>query len=163
MVLGCNEANNADTSSSGRSPAVNHLVQQGVPALPDLQLATLEERPVSLDSYVGKPVVLNLWATWCPPCRREMPVFEKAQSEFSDVAFVLVNQGESVQQAQDFLESEGLNLTHILLDPSSETMQAMRTSGLPTTFFFDAGGQLVDFHLGEITMSDLEDKISRRF
>jgi len=90
-------------------------------------------------------------------------VLEQAQAAFPDVAFVLVNQGESAQQAQAFLESEGLALMDVLLDPSSETMQALRTGGLPTTFFFDAEGQLVDLHLGEITMADLKGKISNHF
>jgi hypothetical protein len=75
----------------------------------------------------------------------------------------LINQGESAQQAKAFLHSEGLNLKDVLLDPSSKAMQEMRTGGLPTTFFFDAQGRMVDLHLGEITMSDLKDKISRHF
>ncbi|AEC21260.1 redoxin domain-containing protein [Pusillimonas sp. T7-7] len=139
------------------------LLLRSAPPLPDLQLATLDEHPISLGQYAGRPIVLNLWASWCPPCRREMPVFEQAQTEFPDVAFVLVNQGESAQQAQAYLESEGLSLTDVLLDPASEAMRAMRSRGLPTTLFFDAEGRMVDSHLGEITMPSLKDKISRHF
>ena len=76
-----------------------------------LELATLEEQPISLLSYQGRPTVVNLWATWCPPCRREMPVFEQAQSEFPDVNIVMVNQGESAEQALAFLQSQGLTPT----------------------------------------------------
>ncbi len=139
------------------------LMQGSAPPLPDLQLATLDENLISLSEYAGRPIVLNLWASWCPPCRREMPVFEQAQTEFPDVAFVMVNQGESAQQAQAFLDSEGLNLTDVLLDPSSTAMQTMRSRGLPTTLFFDAQGRQVDSHLGEITMPSLKDKMLRRF
>lgn len=139
------------------------LVQGSAPPLPDLQLSTLDQGPISLSEYAGRPVVLNLWASWCPPCRREMPVFEQAQTEFSDAAFVMINQGESAEQAQAFLESENLTLTDVLLDPSSSAMQTMRSRGLPTTLFFDAQGRLVDSHLGEITMPSLKDKMSRRF
>lgn len=131
--------------------------------LPDLQLASLDERPISLQAYAGRPVVLNLWASWCPPCRREMPVFEQAQAQFPDVDFVLVNQGESAQQAKAFLESEGLKLTDVLLDPSSQAMRAVRSRGLPTTLFYDAQGRLVDTHLGEITLPSLKNKMSSRF
>lgn len=138
-------------------------MQGSAPPLPDLQLVTLDQSPISLSEYAGRPVVLNLWASWCPPCRREMPVFEQAQTEFSDAAFVMINQGESAEQAQAFLDSENLTLTDVLLDPSSSTMQAMRSRGLPTTLFFDAQGRLVDSHLGEITMPSLKDKMSRRF
>lgn len=133
------------------------------PNLPDIQLAALDEQPISLNTYQGRPVVVNLWASWCPPCRREMPVFERAQAEFANVAFVMVNQGESAQQAQDYLTSENLNLTDVLLDPSSRLMQTMGSRALPTTLFFDANGELVDSHLGEITMPSLKDKLSRRF
>lgn len=112
---------------------------------------------------MARPIVLNLWATWCPPCRREMPVFEKAQTEFPDIAFVLVNQGESAQQALAYLKTEGLDLTDVLLDPASEAMRSMNSRGLPTTLFFDAKGRLVDPHLGEITMPSPKDKVLRSF
>lgn len=163
LMVGCNQADNSEGSSASKVLGADKLAQQAAPSLPDLQLMTLEGRPAHLSSYVGVPVVLNLWATWCPPCRREMPVLEQAQTAFPDVSFVLVNQGESAQQAKTFLQSEGLNLTDVLLDPSSEAMREMRTGGLPTTFFFDAQGRMVDLHLGEITMADLKDKVSRHF
>ncbi len=139
------------------------LMLRSAPPLPDLQLATLDQRPVSLSSYSGRPVVVNLWASWCPPCRREMPAFEQAQAEFPDVAFVMINQGETLAQAQSFLETEGLQLNDVLLDPSSQAMQTLQSRGLPTTLFFDAEGRQVDSHMGEITMPSLKDKISRRF
>lgn len=133
------------------------------PPMPGVQLITLDERPASLHSYVGRPTVVNLWATWCPPCRREMPVFEQAQAEFPGIAIVMVNQGESAQQAQAFLEGEGLALTDVLLDPFSRTMQTMGTRALPTTLFFNEQGQLVDSHLGEITMASLRSRVARHF
>lgn len=133
------------------------------PPLPDLHLATLEEQPVSLLSYQGRPTVVNLWATWCPPCRREMPVFEQAQGEFSWVNIVMVNQGESAQQAQTFLKSQGLTLSDVLLDPFSRTMHAVGARALPTTLFFDAEGQLVDSHMGELTMASFKSNMSRHF
>lgn len=132
--------------------------------LPDVQLTTLDQRPLSLHTaYTGRPVVLNLWASWCPPCRREMPAFEQAQPLFPDIAFVLVNQGESAEQARQFLEAQQLSLTDVLLDPTSSTMQALGTRGLPTTLFFNAQGQLLDAHFGEITMASLRDKVMRHF
>lgn len=139
------------------------LLHRAAPPLPALELATLDARPVNLGSYTGQPVVLNLWATWCPPCRREMPVFERAQEQYPGVAFVLVNQGETAQQAQTFLEQEGLALENVLLDPTSRALQVMGSRGLPTTLFFDAQGLLVDSHLGEMTMASLRSTLSRRF
>lgn len=139
------------------------LLQRSAPPLPALALATLDEQPVVLNSYTGRPVVLNLWASWCPPCRREMPVFEQAQAQYPDIAFVMVNQGESAQQARAFLESQGLQLKDVLLDPASQTMQAVASRGLPTTLFFDEHGRLVDTHLGELSMASLKNTVLRRF
>lgn len=138
-------------------------LQRSAPPLPALALATLDDRPVVLNSYLGQPVVLNLWASWCPPCRREMPVFAQAQTQYPDIAFVMVNQGESAEQARAFLESQGLHLKHVLLDPGSRTLQAVASRGLPTTLFFDEHGRLVDTHLGELTMARLKNTVSRRF
>lgn len=131
--------------------------------MPDVQLTTLDEKPISLMSYEGGPTVINLWASWCPPCRREMPVFEQAQMEFPEATIVMVNQGESAQNAQAFLDSERLTLNNVLLDPFSRTMQAMGTQALPTTLFFDAQGTLVDSHAGEITTATFKDKMSHHF
>lgn len=138
-------------------------MQRSAPGLPQLQLTTLDGQPINLAAYKGRPVVLNLWASWCPPCRREMPVFEQAQKTFPDMAFVMVNQGETAQQAGNFLRRQGLALTDVLLDSSSQAMKAMGSRGLPTTLFFDAQGRLVDSHVGELTMAGLKGIVSRRF
>lgn len=138
------------------------LLQHSSP-LPDVELTTLDERPIRLTSYVGRPVVVNFWATWCPPCRREMPVFEQAQAAFPEVTIVMVNQGESRQRARAFLASESLTLNNVLLDPFSRTMQATGARALPTTLFFDAQGQLVDSHMGELTMASFKGRMSRYF
>lgn len=140
---------------------VNQL-QQPLP-LPTVALATLEEQPASLTSYAGRPTVVNLWATWCPPCRREMPVFEQAQAEFPGVNVVMVNQGESAEQARAFLKSEGLDLSDVLLDHFSQTMNAVGARALPTTLFFDAEGQLMDSHMGELTMASFKSNMLRHF
>ncbi len=145
------------------SGAVLEQMHRSAPPLPELALTTLDGQPIHLAAYKGRPVVLNLWASWCPPCRREMPVFEQAQKAVPDIAIVMVNQGESAQQAGNFLRRQGLALSDVLLDSSSQTMKVMGSKGLPTTLFFDAQGQLVDSHMGELTMAGLKGIVSRRF
>lgn len=139
------------------------LLQRSAPPLPNVQLVMLDGRTVALDSYLGRPVVVNLWATWCPPCRREMPMFGQAQSIFPEVAFVMVNQGEQAPAIQSYLEREGLAFNHVLRDPASDTMRAMGARGLPTTLFFDSEGRLVDTHMGELTMASLKNTLARRY
>jgi thiol-disulfide isomerase/thioredoxin len=139
------------------------MLQRSAPPLPDFPLATLEGEAVTLAALSGRPIVLNLWATWCPPCRREMPVLEQAQVRYPGVAFVLVNQGEDRTTVREYLDGQGLVLDHVLLDPHSRAMLETNTRGLPTTLFFDAGGRLVDTHMGELTRASLADALERRF
>lgn len=139
------------------------LLRNSAPPLPDIELATLDGTPARPAAYVGRPVVLNLWATWCPPCRREMPVLADAQRRYPGVAIVMVNQGEDRGTIHDYLEQQGLVFDHALLDPHSRTMLETGTRGLPTTLFFDANGRLVDTHMGELTRASLADTLLRRF
>lgn len=126
--------------------------------LPDLALEELHsETPTPLSSFRGQPVVLNLWATWCPPCRREMPVLETAQQAHSGVHFLFVNQGEGPVTINQYLADEQLELQNILLDLGAATGRHFTAPGLPTTLFFDATGQLIDSHVGELSRARLGD------
>lgn len=139
------------------------LLQRSAPPLPDAPLVTLDGAPKALSAYRGMPVVVNLWATWCPPCRRELPALADAQASYPDVRFVLANQGEDATTIRQYLQSEGLALTDVMRDPGSDTMRIFGSRGLPTTLFFDADGRLVDTHMGELTRASLADTLRRRF
>lgn len=143
------------------SAALEAAQRQAAP-LPDLELLSLTGQPTALYSLKGKPVVLNLWASWCPPCRREMPAFEQAQKKFPDTVFVMVNQGEKPEQVVRFLQAQGLDLSHVLLDPSSSVMKTLGAQGLPSTYFFDAQGQLAYAHVGELTLGAISSILSSR-
>jgi thiol-disulfide isomerase/thioredoxin len=99
----------------------------------------------------GKPVVLNLWATWCGPCRAEMPLLAKAQRDHPGVLFVLVNQGETEATILAYLQREGLALNGLWRDPASAMAPAVGSSGLPTTVFFDAQGRRRGAHVGVLS------------
>jgi len=138
-------------------------LQRATPSLSALQLEGMDGAAVSFDKPIGKPVVLNLWASWCPPCRREMPILAQAQANYSGVVFLMVNQGEQAPTVQHFLAQQGLSFDHVLLDPLSEAMQTFGSRGLPTTLFFDAQGKLVDSHMGEISAARLKDMVQGHF
>ncbi len=130
------------------------------PALPALTLRTVEGSAVDLSSLArGQPTVVNLWATWCAPCRVEMPVLAAAQARETTVRFVFVNQGESAITVRQYLVDAGLRLQHVLLDPASQLGPAAGSSGLPTTLFYDADGRLVDRHLGALSSVSLASKL----
>ena len=137
------------------------MLQQAAVKLPTTELGTLDGGSVQLSTMAGKPMVLNLWATWCPPCRREMPVLARAQVQRSDVNFVFANQGESASEVRAYLGESQLQLDNVLLDPFSNVMREAGSRGLPTTLFFDAQGRLVDTHMGELTEAGLAVKLQR--
>ena len=127
--------------------------------LPALQLPAPDGRTVSLTDFQGKPTVVNLWASWCPPCRREMPVLQKAQADRPDVNFVFINQGEAAEQVQTFLTAQNLSLGNVLLDTLGTAGTTLGAQGLPTTLFFDAQGRLVDVRAGELSHAALEQRL----
>ena len=137
-----------------------HAFEQGT-RLPELGLRDSHGQPVALQDYVGQPLVVNLWATWCPPCRREMPVLAEAQRNMDGVTFLFVNQGEGEAEIASFLDAEGLSLEHVLLDSGGRLGQHIGSSALPTTLFYDAEGRQVGSHLGELSRASLARALGR--
>lgn len=130
------------------------LWQQGS-VLPASALQQADGRTTSLAAYQGQPLVVNLWATWCPPCRREMPVLVAAQQAHPGVRFVFVNQRESVGVVANFSAATGLALNQVLFDPSGDLATEVGAHALPTTLFYSAEGKLVGSHLGELSDASL--------
>ena len=123
--------------------------------LPDIALRNADGETAQLADYQGGPLVINLWATWCPPCRREMPVLENAQKQRPDVTFLFVNQAESMQSVSTYLATQGLNLDNVLFDASGRLGQAVGSMALPTTLFYQPDGRLINSHLGELSQASL--------
>lgn len=127
--------------------------------LPQHPLHTLAHEPVQLAHFRGEPMVVNLWATWCPPCRREMPMMAEVAAGTSGVTFVFANQGEDQARIRNYLSREDLLLPNVLLDGLGELGRHYRAVGLPATLFIDADGTLVDMYLGEISREAFLDRI----
>jgi thiol-disulfide isomerase/thioredoxin len=109
----------------------------------------------------GRPRVINLWASWCGPCRQEMPTLAAAQQREKGVDFLFINAGESAQVVQAYLNSSRLPLGNVWLDAQSEAGAAMGSRGLPTTLFVDASGRLVDAHMGALNGPALASKLQQ--
>ena len=129
------------------------------PQMPALVLPAPDGQNVPLDSFRGKPVVINLWATWCPPCVREMPVLLRAQAEHPGVHFVFVNQSEAPEKVAAWLRARNLGLRNVLLDDTGRVGAAFGQRALPTTLFFDAQGRLVSLRVGELSAATLGERL----
>ena len=129
--------------------------------MPSLVLAELNGgAQLSLSQAArGRPVVVNLWASWCGPCRQEMPMLAAAQQRESTVGFLFVNQGETDSAVRAYLTDQGLPLREVLLDAGSRLGPAVGSRGLPTTLFYDAQGRLVDAHIGVLNAAALEGRL----
>lgn len=130
---------------------------------PEVPLAELASgQPTTLpQAAAGRPAVVNLWASWCGPCRAEMPVLAAAQQRTPDVAILFANQGERAEVVQAYLSRERLALREVLLDERSALGPAVGSRGLPTTLFYDAQGRLVDAHVGVLSAASLEARLQR--
>lgn len=132
-------------------PALLSPAETQVQTLPQLTLERLEGGELDLASLRGQPVVLNLWATWCLPCRRELPMMAAAARTYPDVHFVFADQAEPRATVTSYLEQQGFELTGVLLDTRGRLADTFGSVGLPTTLFFDAEGKHVLTHVGEIS------------
>lgn len=122
-------------------------------------LATTAGKPVPLDSFRGRPFVVNLWATWCGPCRRELPMLAAAALRPGSVPILLANQGEQPETVARFLGNEKLGAEHVTLDPGRTLSRAFETAGYPATAFIAADGTIVQLQLGELSRAALADGI----
>lgn len=126
----------------------------GFPA-PNFRLPTLEGRTIELSDYKGKLVFLNFWATWCPPCREEMPSMERLHRRMANRQFVMlaVNQDTSAEPVREFVRSLGLSFT-VALDPTGTLPPRYGVTGYPETFLVDPAGQVVRHVIGPLEWDD---------
>lgn len=129
--------------------------------LPALTLATLSGAPLTLSQTQGRPTVINVWATWCPPCQREMPLLARAAKAHSDVRFVFANQAEDPAKIRAYLARQGLDLPNVALDESQAIPRHYGTLGIPVTLFVRPDGRLAASHTGEISPEQLNSKLAR--
>ncbi|MFQ5593496.1 MAG: redoxin domain-containing protein [Anaerolineae bacterium] len=134
------------TTSIGRTPSAGDLA-------PDFTLKNLKGEEISLSDFKGQPVLINFWATWCGPCRIEMPVMDAMYQKYQDEGFVVlaVDVQESITVVQSFVNSMGLTFP-ILLDLKSEIADGpYRIRAFPTSYFVGRDGKITAAHRGMMT------------
>ncbi len=121
-----------------------------VPA-PEITLNDLSGKSVSISDFRGKPLIVNFWATWCVPCREEMPTLEKLYNERKERGFeiILINAKESKQTVEKFLKENGYTF-RVLLDESGDAYRKFQVFGLPTTLFIDKENVIQYSYIGPL-------------
>lgn len=132
-------------------------------ALPTDPLATIEGESLLLTSLVAsdQPIIINLWATWCPPCRRELPMLATVAEQPDDVVFILASQGETAAHVSRYLADNDIRPEHVLIDTNGMLSRHYGTVGLPVTLFIGTDGLLAHTHVGEISREVLLSRIAR--
>jgi cytochrome c biogenesis protein CcmG/thiol:disulfide interchange protein DsbE len=127
---------------------------------PEFRLATVAGEPLALAELQGKPVVLNFMATWCGPCKYELPAFQELAGRRPELSVLLVDLGEDSEMVAEFLDSLKVSLPTVL-DESGQVTKTYRVRGLPSTFFIDRGGVIRAVQLGALDQRALENGVGK--
>lgn len=125
-------------------------------------LRDLEGNDIALSDYAGQPVVVNFWATWCAPCRIEMPELQSAYKTYQDQNLVIlaVNAQEEAPQVRAFFEELGFSFKP-LLDSDGQVGRAYGAPGLPSTFFINRSGEVTAVHRGILTGEQIDEYVAQ--
>ena len=150
-----------DPASGTPSSTVKSPDSDRIAAL-DFKLKDLNGKDVSLSDFKGKKVFLNFWASWCRPCKDEMPDIEKlyGSTKDTDLVILAVNIGEDKATAKSFMENNKLNFT-VLLDSNQSVAAQYSISAIPTSFFIDKKGNIVSTVRGGMTLEQMKYNISK--
>lgn len=133
----------------------------GATQLPAIDVRRLDGTVVPLRALNGRPVVINLWASWCPPCRAEMPLLGEAQARNPGVEFIFLNQGEDGATIRAYLAGQHLALRNVLSDRLGQAGSRTGAAGLPTTLFFNQDATLSSRKTGELTGVALAEHLAK--
>lgn len=124
--------------------------------LNQIEIVSLDGDFIDINQYVGKPLIINFWATWCGPCIKELPNFEKINRQYGgDVVFLLISEE---NPAKILPYKNSFDFDFVL---SSKSFEDYGVNTWPTSYFYGTDGQLVDKHNGSLTLKDLEQYVAK--
>lgn len=153
------EQSGAPTVTPARSETSIIRLHAAPRALPPIAFQDGKGRPVTLADFRGKAVLLNVWATWCAPCREEMPSLDRLQKALGGPAFEVVAVSIDTGGAavvERFYKEVGIGALAIYVDPTMRAAGELRTPGVPTTLLIDAEGRELGRHAGPASWDDAE-------
>jgi thiol-disulfide isomerase/thioredoxin len=161
---GSQSASSSDSKKDVSTATDTQSTQDGKNLAPNFTMLDKDGKTVELSSKKGKPIILNFWASWCPPCKAEMPDFEEAYKKYGDeVEFMMVNltdgYQETLQKAKEHVSSNGYTFP-VYFDTESSGAYAYNISSVPATYVIDTEGNIVAHAIGMMTAEDLETAIT---
>jgi peroxiredoxin len=155
LLLPGNASPGSETTVDANSPATVDF-----PA-PDLNLHDLQGQPVSLADHLGQVVLVNNWATWCPPCRQEMPILEAyfRDHNHQDFTIVAIDAGDPAEIVSEFIDEYEMSFP-VWVDPGSSALNSFRNNYLPSSYLIDREGQVIRIWSGAVTRASLEQNIT---
>lgn len=163
-----NKENKANEQTPTNTSQLGDLEKQGLKIgeiAPDFTLTNLEGQEISLSDFRGKKVVLNFWASWCGPCRKEMPAMQKFYEAYKDknvevIAVNLTHFERKREHVDEFVNEFGLTFP-IPLDVDNEQYETYNVLTIPTTYFLDENGVIKERHLGPMTYEFMKNTIEK--
>jgi thiol-disulfide isomerase/thioredoxin len=153
-AAGCSNLENTpetqETSAPIASTAATTQVASPSATMPPFNMLTVDNKTINLSSFKGKKVFVNLWATWCPPCRAEIPSIEKlaAKTDKSKVAFVMLDLDNQFEKAISYAAKNKMKVP--IYYPAENLPPLFNVDGIPTTFIFDEKGRLMHRQTGSV-------------
>ena len=134
--------------------------REGAPA-PDIEWVAPDGRRLTLQGLKPRPIVVNFWATWCEPCKEEMPLLDRTAAAHPEVAFLAVDLDEDGDKIRAFFDKLGIAKLDPLLDAGLDTARRYGLASAPTTFFVDSGGTIRMVKVGQLSVDDLTSGLER--
>ena len=168
LLTGCTTApdtlQTVPETTTEATQSTTQSTQPGQQAAPDFTMYDLDGNAVKLSDFRGKPTILNFWASWCGPCKMEMPDLEEAYQKYGEeINFLIVNltdgASETVESAYGYIESQGYTFP-VYYDTALGGAYTYSVSAIPVTYFLDAGGNLVAYYQGAMSADILQQGIS---
>lgn len=157
--LGSKQNSDRLYTQNHKQPEPVQMEETKPPQAPDFTVYTSDKTPVKLSDFFGKPVVLNFWASWCGPCKMEMPDFENEYLESGDnVNFLMINVTggrETLQSASDFISQKGYTFP-VFYDLDNIAASTYQAYSIPTTYFIGSDGSVVTYAVGAIDAETLQ-------
>lgn len=156
LFTGCNK------KTSNEKPVTPEAITKGESIAPDFSLADANGGNIKLSDYKGKVVIIDFWATWCPPCRKGIPDLIDIKKQYGDEVIIIgiSVDDDSKGDVMPFIQKMGINYPIVYSTP--EVVQAYGgIDGIPTSFVIDKGGKIVDTHIGLVPKEDFTSVIDK--